>query len=433
MGHLREQMALLEVLPGLVSASFPVVQVLNRSTKIKKIRKNTPVGWLFLDSSHDPYAPQLYDICNEKRDRFREHAKVLRAIANDVRPRKPGENPPAETTAEGKDLWGPKAASPTETPRLSKDDLEKILHFNPDLPPEQKAQLLKLAEECQGAFSTDGRLGKAEDSNFKIELVEGSVPVSVAPYKANPLKQEAIDKQLKKWLVEDVIEASRSPWSASVVVVYRNDKPRVCIDYRKINAMTKPDNFLLSKRDDIFQALAGKEWFSTLDCLSGFQQIVVDPDSRPFTGFQCHRGRFQFKRLPFGLMNGPAEFQRVMQEVLAELLWFCALVYIDDIVVYSMTFEEHLAHLRRTLQNIERWGIVLSPNKCFLGFRSLHLLGQNVSRLGISTIKEKVEAVMKAPRPTDIKSLRAFLGMLNFYAGFIPFYAWMVSPLFRLL
>lgn len=358
----------------------------------------------------------------------------MRAIAVEMKDLNlPTDVADAEPTFEERDMNGPKTAGAPDPTSYSFEELEKVLHFNPDLPEEQKQQLLKLAQECQGAFSLDGRQGKVKGSNFQILLKEGARPVAVAPYSAAPKKREVIDKQHQKWLVEDIIEPSNSPWSASVVVVYRNDKPRVCVDYRRINAMTIPDNFLLAKRDDIFQALAGKQWFSTLDCLAGFQQIVVDEASRPLTAFQSHRGRFQFKRLPFGLMNGPAEFQQVMQEVLAELLWFCTLVYIDDVVVYSMTFEDHLSHLRRTLQAVERWGLVLSPQKCFLGYRSLHLLGQNVSRLGVSTIEQKVEAVLKTPRPTDVPSLRSFLGMMNFYSGFVPMYAWIVESLFQLL
>lgn len=400
------------------------MQVVNRGGKTFKLVRDTPVCWLDLDDgSEGPYS-------EKERADSAESARVCRAFAEEFRNKRGEADPHAEPTYDEQENVGPKTAGAPDLERIPLAALREKLHINPDLPPEQREELANLAYEYQEAFALDGKIGKVKGSNFKIELREGSRPVQTRPYPGNPKKRREIDEVLDKWLIEDIIEPSRSPWSASVVVVYRNLKPRVCIDYRRINAMTIPDNFILAKRDDIFQALAGKQWFSTLDCLSGFQQIVVDPASRPYTGFQCHRGRFHFKRLPFGLMNGPAEFQRVMQEVLAELLWLCVLVYIDDVVVFSMTFGGHLHDLQRTLKNIVAWGLVLSPAKCFLGFRSLKLLGQNVSRLGVSTIEQKIEAIMKTPPPKDVPSLRSFLGMMNFYANFIPFYAWIAKPLF---
>jgi hypothetical protein len=122
-----------------------------------------------------------------------------------------------------------------------------------------------------------------------------------------------------------------------------------------------------------------------------------------------------------------------MQNILAPFLWIFALVYIDDIVVYSKSFEDHLAHIDRVLKAIGRSGITLSPGKCHLGYHSLLLLGQKVSRLGMSTHKDKVDAILQLAEPTKVPELRTFLGMMVYFSAYVPFYSWIVAPLYRLL
>ena len=151
------------------------------------------------------------------------------------------------------------------------------------------------------------------------------------------------------------------------------------------------------------------------------------------TAFRTHRGLFQFRRLPFGLRNGPSIFQRVMQGILAPYLWIFCLVYIDDIVVYSKSFEDHIIHLDKILGAIEQAGITLSPTKCHMFYDSILLLGHKVSRLGLSTHLEKVRAITELHRPNKVSELQAFLGMIVYFSAFIPFYANICSPLFGLL
>lgn len=135
----------------------------------------------------------------------------------------------------------------------------------------------------------------------------------------------------------------------------------------------------------------------------------------------------------FGYRNGPAVFQRVMQGILAPYLWIFALVYIDDIVIFSKSFEDHLAHISLVLKTIEEARITLSPGKCHFGYQSLMLLGQKVSRLGLSTHKEKVDAILQLDDPRNVHDLQIFLGMMVYFSSYIPFYAWIVHPLFQLL
>jgi hypothetical protein len=159
----------------------------------------------------------------------------------------------------------------------------------------------------------------------------------------------------------------------------------------------------------------------------------MEEEAREKTAFRSHRGLWQFKRMPFGLRNRPSIFQRIMQGVLAPHLWIFTLVYIDDIVVFSKSWEDHLVHLDRVLSTIAAAGITLEPKKCFVGYSSILLLGQKVSRLGLSMHKEKVAAIQELSRPSSILELQKFLGMINYFSAYIPYYAFVVKPLFSLL
>lgn len=161
--------------------------------------------------------------------------------------------------------------------------------------------------------------------------------------------------------------------------------------------------------------------------------LNIKPEDIEKTAFRTHRGLYQFKRLPFGLRNGPSVFQRVMQGILAPYLWLFCLVYIDDIVVYSKSYEDHIEHLDKVLEAIEKAGITLSPSKCHLFYPSILLLGHKVSRLGLSTHREKVSAIMDLERPNKLAQLQTFLGMTVYFSAFIPFYSDICAPLFLLL
>lgn len=172
---------------------------------------------------------------------------------------------------------------------------------------------------------------------------------------------------------------------------------------------------------------------SSLDALAGFTQLELAEEDREKTAFRTHLGLYQFKRMPFRLRNGPSIFQRTMQTILAPFLWLFCLVYIDDIVVFSKSYEEHITHLDKVLRAIEEAGITLSPNKCHLFYPSVLLLGHKVSRLGLSTHEEKVKAIVELAPPTKTSQLQHFLGMAVYFSAFIPHYSSMASPLFALL
>jgi hypothetical protein len=198
------------------------------------------------------------------------------------------------------------------------------------VPEHLRPEVWEMLEKHKLAFGLDDWLGE-HDSHIRIHTKDQQHPVSMPIYGASPEKQKVIKEQVNKWIELKVIEPSKSPWGAPVVIAYRNRKARLCMDYRKLNAVTVPDKFPIPRQADIMAALSGAQVLSFLDALSGFLQLWIHKDDIEKTGFRTHLGLFQFLQMPFGLQNGPAIFQRIMQEILLPFLWLFCLVYIDDI------------------------------------------------------------------------------------------------------
>lgn len=407
----------------LVSAPSLSTAMVNTSAYPISLKKGTVVGRLqeattSLDKASSP----------EEHRGFTAQAAALRSISRAcLMQEEPGQDASLDD-----ELWGPKTTEVDDCVVYPSDELEKIVDVNPELPQADRQKLFDLVRTYSKAFAFDGRLGHYPEK-VGINLKDGTQPVSVPMYAASPAKREVIDKQLEKWWSLGVIEQSVSPWAFPVVIVYRNGKARFCVDYRKLNATTVPDEFPLPRQAEIIQALSGCQYLSTFDALAGFNQIELKPEDRAKTAFRTHAGLMQFTRLPFGLRNGPSQFQRIMQQVLAPYLWIFSLVYIDDIVVYSISLDEHLQHLSKVLKAVAGSGITLAPAKCHLGYQSILLLGQKVSRLGLSTHKEKVEAIARLARPGNANELRMFLGMVVYFAQYMCGFAQRAQPLFALL
>jgi hypothetical protein len=203
------------------------------------------------------------------------------------------------------------------------------------------------------------------------------------------------------------------------------------VDYRKLNEMAITDEFPSPKQDNILQALVGCQWLSTLDALAGFTQLEIDPKEREKLAFRTHHGLWQFVRMPFRYKNGPSIFQRFMQ--LAPFLWIFTLVYIDDIVIFSKPFDNHLSHLDQVFKAVAETGITLATTQCHFTYQSLLLLGQKVSCLGLYTQMEKVLANLNLDVPRNTHNLQIFLWMMVYFLSYIPFYTWIVALLFNLL
>ena len=230
-------------------------------------------------------------------------------------------------------------------------------------------------------------------------------------------------------LDQGVIQPSSSP---IVLVAKKDGSTRFCVDYRKLNMITKPDVFPLPRIDDSLDLLAGTRFFSTLDLASGYWQVGMEANSREKTAFTTQEGLFEFTVMPFGLCNAPAMFQRLMENVLTGLAREKCVIYLDDILVIGKTFEEHLSNLREVFVRLSRAGLQLKPSKCKLLHREVQFLGYVVSASGVAADPKKVSAVADFSRPKDLKSLRAFLAPTSYYRKFVPRYSTIAQPLYTL-
>lgn len=295
---------------------------------------------------------------------------------------------------------------------------------------EPPAELVALLREYNDIFSFDGAPGHVENPKMRIDIQEGHELVAEAPRRASPEKREVIDKQIRQLLDWDVIEPSDSSTSYPVLLVRQPKGWRFCIDYRGLNKVTVTDKYPLPRADDIFDALAGAKIYSVMDAVKGYHQVEIHPDDRFKTAFTCHRGLYQYKRVPFGLKNAPAFFQRFMDGLLGSLRWNCAMVYIDDIIVYSHNVEDHVAALRTLFQATREAGLKYDPRKCHFGLQSLKLLGRMVSIDGISVLPERAAAIERLSAPLKtVEELQSFLGLMGYYRHFIPRYTEVAAPL----
>jgi len=287
----------LEIMDTIVNKVEGAIMAFNSSDSPITIRKGEVLGKVMnLSELDDKPNPQVQEEINS----FVYFTKTMVKSHN---------KPPQDQTKEEQEFAetqleqpaGPKTAEVPEFEDIPKEQLITSLDINPRLTKDQRAKLDKILMANHRAFSLDGRIGKYEGIQYEINLLPDATPVSLPPYSASPEKREAIDKQLDKWYSQNVIEPSDSPWGAPVIVVYRNGKPRVCIDYRKVNLVSQADEYPLPKQTDILQALMGSQWLSTFEALSGFQQVEIKKDHRSISAFRCHRGLLQFNRLPFGV------------------------------------------------------------------------------------------------------------------------------------
>ena len=288
--------------------------------------------------------------------------------------------------------------------------------------------------ELSDAFAQPGDpLGRTNTVQHRVDT--GDALPSRIPYRRLPMaKKSAMEAEVEKMLDEDVIQPSESPWSSPVVMVTKKDGScRFCIDYRKLNGLTRKNAYPLPRIDECVESLGGAKWFCTLDLQSGYWQIGMDPRDREKTAFSTHMGLFEFNVMPFGLCNAPATFEAMMETMLRGLLWKKCLVYLDDIIVFGGSVEETLQNLQAVLKRILSYGLKLKPSKCKLFRKSVEYLGRIVSEHGIMADPHKIEVVQNWPRPMDTKEIRSFIGFCSYYRDFIPGFSRVAAPLQELM
>ena len=302
-----------------------------------------------------------------------------------------------------------------------------------DLSTEQKEQLYHLLLAYADIFA-DGSDELGRTNCVKHVINTGDHPPIRQPYRRIPASRgEQAHQLVQEMLQKDVIQPSSSPWASPVVLVQKKDGSyRFCVDYRKLNRITRKDAYPLPRVDDTLDALEGTKWFSTLDLLWGYWQVEVSEKDREKTAFVTRDGLFEFKVMPFGLCNAPATFQRLMDLVLAGIHWSSCLVYIDDIVIMGRTFQQHLVNLKLVLDRLRGAGLKLKPTKCSLCRKEVLFLGHRITRQGIATDPAKTAAVQKWAVPQTTQELQGFLGLVGYYRKYVSGFASIAKPLYRL-
>jgi len=262
--------------------------------------------------------------------------------------------------------------------------------------------------------------------------VEGT-PIAQKPYPASPFKQALIKEQVDKLLQLGFIRSSKSEWASPVNLRKQGENYRFCLDYRKLNLRTKSDPYPIPRMDTLLSKLGNSSFISKLDLRKGYWQIEMEKESIPFTAFICDQGKFEFLRMPFGLKTAPSIFQRFANELVGEARGIFADAYLDDIVVYSTSWEDHMHHIKFIMDRMRQAGVTANVEKCEFGKTHIKYLGFVITANGVSTDREKVAPIIDYPRPKSCKDVKRFLGLCGWYRHFIQNYADIISPLNILL
>ena len=274
--------------------------------------------------------------------------------------------------------------------------------------------------------------------NKKIHPFEHSIdvqgpPKAFRPRRLNPEKTCELNKQLDEMLRLKIIRSSTSPWASPVhLVKKKNDSYRLVIDYRAVNRQTNKMNYPLPRIQDFTSNVFGCIVFSCLDLKSAFWQLDVKPSDRKYTCFATHRGNFEFNKLPFGLTYASSSFQHFINHVLQHTETFC-FAFIDDIFIFSPDMHTHKQHLLEIANRLNAFGLTLNMKKTSLGLSEIDVLGYRLSAKGILPLRDKVNAIERFPKPSNVKQLRQFLGMVTYQGRFIKNAAELLSPLNLLL
>ena len=313
--------------------------------------------------------------------------------------------------------------------KLKQEKLDVIPDLSDtNLNQQQQEDLRKLIMSFSDIFTKQN--GRTEVTRHQIKLIPDSKPFNSPPYRYAPAKREVIEQNLKEMKEEGIIKPSKSPWASPVVLAPKKDGTiRFCVDYRKLNSITIRDAYPIPRIDDTLNALQEAKFVSTLDLRSGYWQVEMDKDSKEKTAFITHKGLYEFNVMPYGLTNAPATFQRLMDVVLAGLKWQCCLVYIDDVIIYSPTFDQHLNDLKEVFQTLREANLTLKASKCYFCRREMKYLGHIITQDGIKPDPTLIKAVSDFPQPKTIKDVQSFLGLSGYYRRFIKDYAKIAEPL----
>jgi len=314
----------------------------------------------------------------------------------------------------------------------------KIIKLSTSLPPDQKPKYIDLFKEFQDVFAW----GYEDLKSYDTSVIQHTIPLkpNKKPFKKklrriNPMLLPSIEKELQKMFKAGIIAPIRfSDWISNLVPTRKKTGEIIlCVDLRNLNQVSLKDNYPLPKMDHILQRVVGASRISLLDGFSGFNQILVHPDDQDKTAFTTPWGTFKYVKMPFGLKNAGATFQRAMDIAFAKEINDFLVIYLDDLTPFSKSDQEHLKHLRQIFLTCRKYGISLNPKKSLFGLEEGKLLGHIISKDGIRIDPDRIQAILQMPHPRNIKELQAFLGKINFLRRFIPNLAELIRLLNNML
>lgn len=321
--------------------------------------------------------------------------------------------------------------------KTNKIDLSKIRtnHMNA----EEEQAILQVIKDYSDIFHIDGNPLTFTNEIKHIIRTTDEIPVYTRSYRYPEIYRTEVNRQIDEMLEQKIIQPSNSPWNSPIWVIPKKQdasgkkKFRLVIDYRGLNSKTVDDKFPLPNITDILDKLGRAQYFTTLDLFSGFHQIEMDPSSIEKTAFSTDTGHYEFLRMPFGLKNGPPTFQKAMNSILRGLQNELCLVYLDDIIIYSTSLEEHIDRLRQVFERLRQSNFKVQLDKTEFLRKEVSFLGHLVTPNGVKPNPDKVEAIKRYPIPKTTKEIKGFLGLLGYYRKFINNFAHLTKPLTKCL
>ena len=335
------------------------------------------------------------------------------------------------------------AEEPKEQPTLTEAEIQDLLLKKLDLtgleawPEDQVEKAHILLKEYHDIFSLEKRdVGHTKAAKHKIVLKDPDTPLFKEKFHRIPPPQlDEVHAHLKMMLDAGVIWPSNSPWCNAVVLVRKKDGSlRFCIDFRKLNSLTVKDSYPLPRICETLESLTGAAHYSTFDMNSGFWQVPMDEESKQYTAFTLgSMGLYECESMPFGLCNAPPTFQRLMLNCLGELNLTYCLIYLDDVIIFSRTEEEHLERMHVVFDSLRKHGLKLKPSKCDVFKTEINYLAHHVSKKEVLPSKKNLEAIAECLPPDTYTKVKSFVGLLGHYRRFIKGFANIATPLYDLI